>query len=396
VGRDQQQEISVPEQRRQKIAEKIAAVLYWVIRSPQGQESAQGFLHMIREAIHDRLETEILKTKWEELFSYHGEIDTTHSIDELSSKTIAYLKTFFSLTSAHIHIIPPDASSPIVYSAPQQETISDPVIQQGLLQCKTTQTLIRITTSDRQLEIIFIPAVMENKLQGIVQVERRGKHIQLEEYGMLQTIISSLFLRIHMIQKNELIERTSIIDFDTGLYNKRFLEKQLHTAITNLGRNAERTFSLVIMDIDNFKDINDTRGHIAGDKVLKKIAQIIQQAIRETDTAFRYGGDEFVLLVEGDQCSQDKVIKRLHTGMKDIGITCSGGACLITNKHQKEFSSMIDTEKVYNVLIDFVDKEHMYKAKAISREKRALAPLNTCEVSRGTWDLENIIHMIEQ
>lgn len=90
------------------------------------------------------------------------------------------------------------------------------------------------------------------------------------------------------------------IDSLTGLYNRRFLIGQIERTIAE----AERfniPFSVVMIDLDNFKKINDNFGHAAGDEVLKQAAQIYKSTFRETDTIARLGGDEFVIILMGSK-----------------------------------------------------------------------------------------------
>jgi diguanylate cyclase (GGDEF)-like protein len=82
----------------------------------------------------------------------------------------------------------------------------------------------------------------------------------------------------------------------TGLINRRGFKEAVHNAISDAKKHGV-AFTLIILDIDNFKDINDSCGHPYGDEVLKIIAHIIKQNTRHSDLSFRYGGDEFALIL---------------------------------------------------------------------------------------------------
>lgn len=111
----------------------------------------------------------------------------------------------------------------------------------------------------------------------------------------------------------------------TGLFNQRYLEIALEQEI----RRAERyglEFSIVFLDVDHFKVVNDTHGHISGSKALKEIGEILRQCIREVDVPFRYGGDEFTALlvetgVEGAPVVAERIRRTIeqHTFLKDLG-----------------------------------------------------------------------------
>jgi diguanylate cyclase (GGDEF)-like protein len=103
---------------------------------------------------------------------------------------------------------------------------------------------------------------------------------------------------------NDEIEReyhSKLFDFAardtlTGLYNKRFVLSELESHF-KIARRNKRLFSIIIFDIDNFKDINDTFGHLAGDAYLKKVGQILNDTLREQDISGRVGGEEFLIII---------------------------------------------------------------------------------------------------
>lgn len=94
------------------------------------------------------------------------------------------------------------------------------------------------------------------------------------------------------------LRQQAIRDPMTGLYNRRLLDQHLPPIVERC-RGAKSNLSVLMVDVDNFKVLNDTLGHSAGDELLRDIAQIIRSTIRENDVAFRYGGDEFVVVLEG-------------------------------------------------------------------------------------------------
>lgn len=97
-------------------------------------------------------------------------------------------------------------------------------------------------------------------------------------------------------QQNRLLERLSVTDSLTGLYNRKKLAEILADQIARYLRNG-RAFSVLMLDIDHFKSLNDIHGHLLGDEVLAQVAGILARAIRNVDFAARYGGEEFVIVL---------------------------------------------------------------------------------------------------
>ncbi|CAG4884710.1 putative Diguanylate cyclase [Georgfuchsia toluolica] len=99
------------------------------------------------------------------------------------------------------------------------------------------------------------------------------------------------------------LKSMSITDSLTGLYNQRHFHAVLETEIERAKRHF-RPLNLICTDLDNFKQVNDALGHLEGDKALRFVANTIRKVLRKTDMAFRYGGDEFMLLLL-ETCSEE-------------------------------------------------------------------------------------------
>ncbi len=116
----------------------------------------------------------------------------------------------------------------------------------------------------------------------------------------------------------DLKERSANLDPLTGLYNVRFFYKALEAEIER-GIRYNSNFSIIFMDIDHLKQINDTLGHLKGDEVIKKVAHTIISSLRSVDVAARYGGDEFaILLPETGVEEAAKIAKRIRSRITDL------------------------------------------------------------------------------
>jgi two-component system cell cycle response regulator len=135
----------------------------------------------------------------------------------------------------------------------------------------------------------------------------------------------------------------ALIDSLTGLYNRRYLLTYLKSLLEN-DLEAQRELSLMVIDVDHFKEVNDTHGHLIGDKVLQDLSEILTRTVRNIDVVARLGGEEFVIVMpdasqEIARRVSDRVLKRVaETGMAvtesgnqlnitaSIGVTCRVGA----------------------------------------------------------------------
>ena len=114
------------------------------------------------------------------------------------------------------------------------------------------------------------------------------------------------------------LRESSLKDGMTGLYNRRFLEEFIETIASQAGRSKD-TYSVMMLDVDFFKQVNDTYGHDIGDKVIATIGTILQANTRGSDLPIRYGGEEFlVLLHNATKEGTMQVAKKIHQSFADI------------------------------------------------------------------------------
>ncbi|MFH0934004.1 MAG: GGDEF domain-containing protein, partial [Pseudomonadota bacterium] len=125
----------------------------------------------------------------------------------------------------------------------------------------------------------------------------------------------------HLVKRQQILEVEANHDALTGLPNRRLLQDRLDQAITRSNR-ADRVLALCYLDLDGFKQVNDTLGHDAGDDVLRLVAARLGKALRREDTVARMGGDEFILLLE-DLDSEESAMQFLNRVLKDIALPMS-------------------------------------------------------------------------
>jgi diguanylate cyclase (GGDEF)-like protein len=133
-------------------------------------------------------------------------------------------------------------------------------------------------------------------------------------------------------QANEVLEQLSITDGLTKLHNHRYFQETLTREIKRVSRTGER-LAMLLIDIDDFKALNDRLGHAAGDAVLVRIARILNESVRESDVLARYGGEEFVVLAPGtDLEGAAYLAEKVRTAVAEasFGIDVSGEAMRVT------------------------------------------------------------------
>ena len=122
------------------------------------------------------------------------------------------------------------------------------------------------------------------------------KPFNIEEVKLvLRRVVDRQYLLKQAGQK-ELYQELSIMDALTGVYNRRYLDEILRREIERAKR-YNQPLSCIMADIDNFKKYNDANGHLAGDDLLKKMATLLVDSVRSVDMVFRYGGEEFTLIL---------------------------------------------------------------------------------------------------
>ncbi len=134
------------------------------------------------------------------------------------------------------------------------------------------------------------------------------KPVRLEELHLrLKRVLRERRLTQERLQMLEELKKLSITDGLTQLYNSRHFYTQLKSEIERFKRYGQQ-LSLLLLDIDHFKIYNDTFGHLEGDKILIRIGQIINACLRKMDTAYRYGGEEFTIVLPGTPGEEAKTV----------------------------------------------------------------------------------------
>jgi diguanylate cyclase (GGDEF)-like protein len=146
---------------------------------------------------------------------------------------------------------------------------------------------------------LTLPLVIEGEIMGCISISSDQANL----YNVPRLQFFSVFgyqmaASLRHIQRFSTVKKEAIYDTLTNLFNRRHFEERL-SAETQKAFGSESNLSMIMVDIDHFKKVNDTFGHDGGDKVLREIASLLKNSVRQHDTVARYGGEEFVLLLPG-------------------------------------------------------------------------------------------------
>ena len=165
---------------------------------------------------------------------------------------------------------------------------------------------------------LIVPILGPFGLYGLILI---GKKNLNEEYNSEELFfIRQLMSFVSQGIKNHLHYENSLRDVKTGLYNHGFFLARLTEEVSRTRRNKYCS-TIIVIDVDKFKNFNDSYGHLAGDKVLEYLAQVIKKGVRNDDIPSRFGGEEFtVLLPHTDQPTAWSVAERLRTNVADMKV----------------------------------------------------------------------------
>lgn len=240
-------------------------------------------------------------------------IDNTH-------KPIGIFTTKDFINLIHRNV---DLSNPIkeymskpVYTLKETSTISDAI---DFIQDKHFK---RIVVTDENEMLVGI--LTQKELLRIVY----NKWVEfIKDHGNRISKINE-----ELLSKASQLEEKASLDFLTKVYNRQKFETFLNYEISKTNRYESQTLSVLLIDIDYFKRINDTYGHLTGDVILKEIAKILSVCSRDSDIVARWGGEEFIIMLPHTNIEQAYIVAEKlratvenHKFEKDLRITCSIG-----------------------------------------------------------------------
>jgi diguanylate cyclase (GGDEF)-like protein len=187
------------------------------------------------------------------------------------------------------------------------------------------EALRRIRQNNPLQSVIMLTAfaTVDNAIQALKEGATDFVKKPFENEHLIHIVNQVLEKSRTLMEKEKLeeeVRRLSITDDLTGLYNYRHFFKTLESELVRMKRQ-KTTLSLLMFDLDHFKRYNDLYGHLEGDKVLKKVGEIVRNSIRNNvDSGYRYGGDEFAVLLIGASLDQALAIaERIRSSIEQAG-----------------------------------------------------------------------------
>ena len=180
--------------------------------------------------------------------------------------------------------------------------------------------------------VVYLPLIVtDHNIGSLILASRTPNAYSRGQIKLLEKVALQIAAPIENAQLYARVEQKSRIDELTGLFNRRHFEERLQEEVSRHSRYGEM-FSILMIDLDNFKSYNDVYGHPAGDILMSQIGKILRRSVRNVDQAFRYGGDEFVVILPQTAKDDAYVVAERIRGQiagemekKPISVTCSIG-----------------------------------------------------------------------
>ena len=264
------------------------------------------------------------------------------SIPELDRAFTTISQTIKQMIGAEdcLIVLANQADTLIRYDIPQ-ETLEEVIEQHSATIFSILQTSLETEENGRPHSMLLVPVIIDEEVAGLIWATKRSDPFGFSYESDLQLVIAVSHQVGLSIQRNRVEQEllhNAYHDSLTGLSNRALFVDRLRESLFRAQRNKNYKFAVLFMDIDNFKVINDSLGHSAGDKLLISMAQRLVDNLRKLDaisrfdTVARFGGDEFAILLDDivDERSALLVANRLHDLLSEP-FTIKGKSVFVTN-----------------------------------------------------------------
>ncbi len=266
---------------------------------PQGCVSSTDPLH----------EAKTIISELSDIYKFKKTIELDASKSEVYTRIIDILKLKYHVGHfAFYEVNNVSSERKLIYSTEESSICFEKTNKNAIL-CRAYRTnSVTISTefpnlcqacSAHDVNYVCVPFPINHDITLVISMTSQER----DEVELMKKNISSVKHYLEaakpVIESQILMEKlrdTSLRDGMTGLYNRRFLEEVIDKIMSQAARNKD-TYSVLMLDVDFFKMVNDTYGHDVGDRVIVALAKVLKTSIRESDLAIRYGGEEFVVML---------------------------------------------------------------------------------------------------
>ena len=174
--------------------------------------------------------------------------------------------------------------------------------------------------------LIVVPLIARGALKGTLNIYRVGEDARFDEveFELAQRFGDAAALALHNAQTRARLEHQALTDSLTGLYNHRHFHDRLRAELTRISRTRD-TVAVLMVDLDDFKRVNDVYGHGEGDQVLVSVADLLRTSVRGSDVVSRVGGEEFAIIMPS--CGHEHALglaERIANSLSTAGLTPTG------------------------------------------------------------------------
>lgn len=238
-----------------------------------------------------------------------------------------------------------------------------------VISSKYHQTCVCFNNDDYNYHCVHIDIDKHNKLvvNFIVNTQQELDALNLNMPFIKSYLYESApLIEVHLLM--EKLQQSAYTDSLTGLYNRKYLDESLKKLIPQAKRE-HFNMAILLLDIDHFKSVNDEYGHDVGDNILEDVAQILQDTIRDSDLAIRYGGEEFLVLLIGDNTENSilEVSEKIRENIEKFEFQIKPGYMIHKTISIGVSMFPFDT-KEFPTAVKFADMA-LYKAKELGRNQ---------------------------
>jgi diguanylate cyclase (GGDEF)-like protein len=275
------------------------------------ENSFQAENQQLREQLHSLLEEARLnEKKWRRLDQLEKQLIATGSLPELIRVILLNYISSSDTDVLTLVLLDPKYEITRILEAEQQDGSKIPgLVLVDHLDAEDNGVYLGAFDTDQQraifdpwpsdcLSMILIPLMRQSELIGSLNIASGEAERFAIDSGtdFLQRLANIFSICLENALNNERLKMVGLTDPLTMVFNRRYLETRCHEEII-CARRYKRELACMFLDIDKFKRINDSLGHLAGDEVLRTVARLIKSQLRSNDVIARYGGEEFVVLL---------------------------------------------------------------------------------------------------